>query len=463
MLLYIVQKFTNPRGITVTLSTQDNSESHPSRPRVIIIGAGFGGLYAARTLRNTNADVLLIDRHNYHTFTPLLYQVATSGLEPEQIAYPVRGIFHDSPNIQFLLGSVTEIDTHNRRVFVEAEDGVREESYDALIVAGGSVTNTFGNADLERHAFGLKDLDDAVGLRHHILRLFERAAWEEDRALRQALLTIVVVGGGPTGLETAGAMLELYRDVLRKDYHSLGDVQARVILVEATDRLLAPYPKGLQASALEQLQSLGVEVMLGSAVDQVADDHITLKDGTLIPTHTLIWAAGVKASPLATMLNVPLARGGRVPVQPSLEVVGLDNVYVIGDMAHLEDAHGQPYPMLAPVAQQGGILAARNILRKYAGQAQQHFRYNDRGTMATIGRDRAVAWVFNRIPLTGFLAWAAWLGLHLITLIGVRNRLGVFLNWAWNYLTYDRSVRVILGRETVPARERALERETTEV
>lgn len=445
----------------MSLNTPDTQETHTPRPRVIIIGAGFGGLYAARTLRNTDADVLLIDRHNYHTFTPLLYQVATSGLEPEQIAYPVRGIFQGVPNIHFLLGNVTEIDTHNRRVFVEAEDGVREEPYDALIVAGGSVTNTFGNADLDRYAFGLKDLDEAIELRQHILRLFERAAWEEDRALRQALLTIVVVGGGPTGLETAGAMLELYRWVLRKDYASLDDVQARVILVEATDRLLAPYPKGLQESALEQLKSLGVEVMLNAPVDGVAEDHITLKDGTLIPTHTLIWAAGVKASPLAAMLRVPLARGGRVPVTPTLEAAGLSGVYVIGDMAALEDANGQPYPMLAPFAQQGGILAAKNILRKHAGEAQKRFLYEDRGTMATIGRNRAVAWVFNRIPLTGFLAWAAWLGLHLITLIGVRNRLGVLLNWAWTYLTYDRSVRIILGRDGVPVGEEALERETT--
>jgi NADH:ubiquinone reductase (H+-translocating) len=424
-------------------------QSQPTRPRVVIIGAGFGGLYAARTLANTSADVLLIDRHNYHTFTPLLYQVATSGLEPEQIAYPVRGIFHGAPNIRFLLGTVTQIDTHTRRVIVEAEDGVREEPYDALIVAGGSVTNTFGNADLERYAFGLKDLDEAIALRHHILRLFERAAWEANPAVRAALMTIVVVGGGPTGLETAGAMLELYRWVLRKDYHDQGDLQARVILVEATDRLLAPYPEALRTSAYAQLNSLGVEVMMGSAVDAVAEDHITLKDGTRIGTHTLVWAAGVKASPLAALLDVPLARGGRVPVGATLDAVGLPGVYVIGDMAYLEDAHGQPHPMLAPVAQQGGILAARNILRAHAGQAQEAFRYHDRGTMATIGRNRAVAWVFNRIQLTGFLAWAAWLALHLVTLIGVRNRLSVLLNWAWTYLTYDRSVRIILERDEV--------------
>jgi NADH dehydrogenase len=428
-------------------------------PRVIIIGAGFGGLYAARQFCGKNVDVLLIDRNNYHTFTPLLYQVASSGLEAEGIAYPVRGIFRGKTNVRFLLGEVTAIDTVSQRVIVQAQDEVREESYDYLIVAGGSVTNYFGNADLERHAFGLKDLDDAVGLRHHILKLFERAAWESDAALRKALMTIVVVGGGPTGLETAGAMLELYRFVLRHDYGHEGDMHARVILVEATDRLLAPYPTGLQQAALEQLRSLGVEVLLGSPVDQVADDHVTLKDGTYIPTHTLIWAAGVKASPLATMLGVELQRGGRIPVQPTLEAVGLQNVYVIGDMAHLNDENGQPYPMLAPVAQQGGTLAAHNILRRMAGETQQTFRYNDRGTMATIGRNRAVAWVFNRIPLTGYFAWVAWLGLHLLTLIGFRNKVSVLINWVWNYLTFDRSVRIILDGEP----ERAAEREQVKV
>jgi NADH dehydrogenase len=422
-------------------------------PRVIIIGAGFGGLFAARALCGKPVNVLLIDRHNYHTFTPLLYQVATSGLEPEQIAYPVRGIFHGVNNVQFLLGEVTAIDTLNKRLIVNGQGDIREENYDYLIVAGGSVTNTFGNAALEQHAFGLKDLNEAVALRHHILRLFEEAAWETDEARRRALMTFVVVGGGPTGLETAGALLELYRYVLAKDYGHMDGMQAKVILVEATERLLAPYPTALQQSALAQLKALGVEVMLGNPVETVTPEFIILKDGTHIPTHTLVWAAGVKASPLAQMLGVSLERGGRVPVQSTLQVVGIDNAYVIGDMAHLTDAQGQPYPMLAPFAQQGGTLAAQNILRAIAGQPQQPFRYDDKGMMATIGRNSAVAWLFNRLPLTGFFAWVAWLGLHLLTLIGFRNRIGVLLNWVWNYITYDRSVRIILNEDEVQTKE----------
>jgi NADH:ubiquinone reductase (H+-translocating) len=419
-----------------------------TRQRVVIIGAGFGGIYAARGLRGQPVDVLLIDRNNYHTFSPLLYQVATSGLEPEEIAYPVRGIFRGDSNIKFLLGDVTHIDTTRRHLTVRVDGTTRDEAYDYLIVAGGSVTNTFGSADLDRYAFGLKDLNDAIDLRHHILRLFEQAAWEADADKRRAMMTIVVVGGGPTGLETAGAMLELYRHVLRKDYGHMDDMQARVVLIEATDRLLAPYPAALQQSALRQVQSLGVEVILANPVDEVADDHITLKDGTRIPTYTLVWAAGVKASPLAGMLGVELGRGGRVPVQTTLEVIGREHVYVVGDMAALEDDKGQPYPMLAPFAQQGGTLAAANILRAIRGEAQQPFHYADRGTMATIGRNRAVAWLFNRVQLTGFLAWVSWLGLHIITLMGFRNRLNVLINWGWNYLTYDRSVRIILEDET---------------
>jgi NADH dehydrogenase len=414
------------------------------RPRIVIIGAGFGGIFAARALRGQAVDVLVIDRQNFHTFTPLLYQVATSGLQPADIAFPVRGIFRGIDNIRFLLGEVTEIDTRARQVSVRADHSNRVEAYDYLIVAGGSVTNYFGNTSLEMVGLPLKDLQDAVALRHHILRLFERAAWETDESQREALMTIVVVGGGPTGLETAGAIQELYQWVLRKDYAGQQPSPAQVILVEAADRLLTPYPKDLQTAALEQLRSLGVEVLLNSPVTEITQDHIVLKDGTRIDTHTLIWSAGVKASPLAHMLGVALERGGRVPIAETMQASGLDDVYVVGDMAHLPDAQGQPYPMLIPFAQQGGTLAARNILRRISSQPQATFRYTDRGIMATIGRNRAVAWIFNRIPLRGWFAWIAWLGLHLLTLMGFRNRLSVILNWMWNYWTFDRSVRIIL-------------------
>ena len=411
------------------------------RARVIIIGAGFGGLYAAQTLKNKGVDVLLIDRQNFHTFTPLLYQVATCGLEAEEIAYPVRGIFRSGTNITFMLGEVVNIDQVERAVYIRTNGTVRREQYDYLIVAAGSVTNYYGNPDIERASFELKTLEDAVTLRNHILRLFERAAWTEDEDHRRALTTMVVVGGGPTGLESAGALRELYQHVLRKEYSNL---KPRIVLIEATDRLLLPFPGRLQELALQQLELLGVEVKLGSALAETAPDHIRLQDGTVIPTYTLIWSAGVKASPLAAMLGVPLAQRGRVPVTPMLEAIGCENICVIGDMASLEDKHGQSYPMLIPVAKQQGILAAKNILRRIKGWQPENFQYIDRGIMATIGRSRAVAWIFNRVQLTGYLAWLAWLGLHLIALMGFRNRVNVLLNWVWNYFTYDRSVRVIL-------------------
>ncbi|MFO7320928.1 MAG: NAD(P)/FAD-dependent oxidoreductase [Chloroflexota bacterium] len=412
--------------------------------RVIIIGAGFGGLYAARNLVKQNLDVLVIDRNNYHTFTPLLYQVATCGLEPEEIAYPVRGIFRNMPGFRFLVGEVVEINPTERWVAVQTNGHVRRELFDDLILAAGSVSNTFNNESVARYGFGLKDLSDAVRLRNHILRQFERAAWTSDPDERRALTTMVVVGGGPTGLEMAGALYELYDRVLRKEYDFLRDLKVRVVLVEAVDRLLLPFPERLQQAALEQVRDVGIEVILGNPVAEVSEREVRLKDGTTIASHTLVWAAGVKASPLAEMLAVPLKPGGRVPVHPTLEVIGHKGIYVVGDMAWLEDEKGAPYPMLIPVAKQQGILAARNILRRLRGEAQQPFHYHDRGIMATIGRSRAVAWIYNRIPLRGFVAWLAWLGLHLIALMGFRNRANVFINWVWNYLHYGAPVRLIL-------------------
>ncbi len=425
-----------------------------NRPQVVIIGAGFGGLFAARTLANTAVEVILIDRHNFHTFTPLLYQVATAGLDPGEIAYPVRAIFRHAPNIHPLMGEVETIDVAGRRVMVQSGGQSRAIPYDYLILAAGSMTQHFGLASVAEHALSLKDLPDAVTLRNHILRQFERAAWSDDAADRDAAATLVVVGGGPTGLETAGALHELAIRVLEQEYSRLErPVSPRVILVEAADHLLAPYPPSLRQAALDQLRSLGVEVILGDAVVEAGADSIRLRSGRVIPTRTLIWSAGVKASPLAAVLGVPLARDGRVPVRPSLEVPGLPQVYVVGDMAHVEDDRG-PYPMVIPVARQQGILAAQNILRQIRGEPPQPFRYRDRGMMATIGRSRAVAWIYNRIPLRGTIAWVAWLGLHLLWLMGFRNRLNVLVNWVWNYFTYDRSVRIVL--EEVRVRQTAL-------
>ncbi|MDZ4770406.1 MAG: NAD(P)/FAD-dependent oxidoreductase [Chloroflexota bacterium] len=412
------------------------------RLKVVIIGAGFGGLYAAQTLeRQADIDVLLIDKNNYHTFTPLLYQVATCGLDADAIAYPIRGIFRRQSNVDFLLGSVTAIDTTAQRVTVQASGEERIESYDRLIIAAGSVTNYFGNSAIGKFAFELKSLEDALRLRSHILSIFERAAWSADDAARYAYTTIVVVGGGPTGLETAGAMQELYSFVLKKEYTGL---TPRVILVEAVDRLLVAYPERLQAAAKRQLESLGVEVILGDAVEKAFDDHIILKSGRVIPTHTLVWSAGVQAAPAAELIATEVGKAGRLMVEPTMAVKNVENVYAVGDIVYLLNDKGVPYAAQIPVAKQQGELAARNLLRKRMMQAELPFVYRDRGIMATIGRSRAVAWLYYRIQLTGFAAWLAWLALHLVSLLGMRNRLNVLLNWVWNYFTFDRSARIIL-------------------
>ena len=425
--------------------------SHRNRPIVAIVGAGFGGLNAARQLAKADVDVLLIDRQNFHLFTPLLYQVATSGLEPGEIAYPVRGILRGKTNARFLLGSVEAIDPTNQTITIKTGQETRHESYEYLIVAAGTQSHFYGMAQVEQHAFGLKTLADAVVLRNHLLKSFESAAWLDNPAQQRARTTIVVVGGGPTGLETAGALRELVRYVLGREYRNqIPEDMGRVILVEKQNHLLESYPIRLQQAAQQQLEDLGVEVILGNSVVAAADDHIHLSDGQNIGTHTLVWTAGVTASPVAAMLGVPLRQAGRVPVRPTLQTVEFDAIYVVGDMAYLENDRGEAYPMLIPVAKQQGILAAKNIIRRLKHETQKPFTYkgfSDRGIMATIGRSRAVAWIFYKIPLTGFAAWLAWLVLHLITLMGFRNRLNVFVNWVWNYLTYDRAVRIILEHQ----------------
>lgn len=410
---------------------------------MIIVGAGFGGLFAARYLASKQVEVLLIDKNNFHTFTPLLYQVATCALDPSEIAYPVRGIFRENKNVRFLLGEVTGIDTQNQTVTVRMGEEALQEGYDHLLLAAGSVPTYFASADFRQHTFELHSLGDAIELRNHVLKLFERAVWTEDDQEREALLTIVVVGGGPTGIETAGAIHELYNHVLDQEYPQQ-KLDTRVILVELLPHLLSAYPEKLRASAKRQLESLGVEVKLNANIVEVVDTQVQFKDGTIIPTCTLVWAAGVKASPVGKLLGVGLASGDRLPVHDTLQVIGVGNVYAVGDMVYLDASHVNPYPMLIPVAQQQAILAARNILADIQGMPQSRFQYKDKGIMATIGRRRAVAWLYNRIPLSGFLAWLVWLVFHLLTLLGFRNRLNVLVNWVWNYFTFDRSVRIIL-------------------
>ncbi|OGO15734.1 MAG: pyridine nucleotide-disulfide oxidoreductase [Chloroflexi bacterium RBG_13_68_17] len=407
------------------------------RPRVVIVGAGFGGLRAARALRAAPVDVVLIDRRNYHLFQPLLYQVATAGLEPEQIARPVRAILRGQAHLTFRMAEVQGFDRQARVVQTQAGP----IAYDFLILACGSVTNFLGLPGVAQDGYGLKDLDDAVGIRNHILRRFEEAAAESGPERRRQLLALVVAGGGPTGVEMAGALAELRRVLLDRDYPALDPDEVRVSLLEASERLLPTMPDRLAAAAAERLTQKGVEVRLGAAVDEYSRGVIRLRSGEQIPAATLIWAAGARASSLAAGLGTSLGPQGRVPVQPTLQLPGSPEVYVIGDAAYLETG-GRGLPMMAPVAIQMAEAAAANILRQIGGRDPVDFLYRDPGSLATIGRNAAVAFIHG-FSFTGFPAWVVWLVVHLIQLIGFRNRLFVLINWAWDYFLYDRAVRLI--------------------
>lgn len=411
-----------------------------TKPRVVIVGAGFGGLRVARALRDKPVDVTIVDRHNYHTFIPLLYQVATAGLEPEAIAQPVRRIVR-AKNVRFRLAGVTGVDVERRRVLTEDS----EIEYDYLVLAAGSVTNYFGLDSVAGSSSALRDLDDAEALRSRVLRAFEAAANETDADRRAELMTIVVVGGGPTGIEMAGALSELRRHVLPHDFPGVDISRARVVLLEAVDSLLSGMHKSMQRRALSHLQKMGVDVRLNAKVSHADPSGITLASGERIAAGAVIWVAGVRAPSISESLPAPKASLGRVSVTDALHIAGDPTIYVIGDMAHVGGPETAPHPMLAPVAIQQGELAAKNILRHIAGNELESFKYNDRGTMVTVGRSRAVARVLG-LTFSGFLAWAMWLTVHLVWLIGFRNRALVLVNWAWNYLTYDRGVRLIRDR-----------------
>jgi len=408
-----------------------------SRPRVVIVGAGFGGLRAARTLRHAPIDVVLIDRHNYHLFQPLLYQVATAGLEPEQIAKPVRAILRGQTNLEFRLGEVTGVDFAARHVVTPSGP----VAYDHLILALGGETNFFGLESVQRHAIGLKDIPEAIAIRNHVLRCFEQAMLDEEADRRRALLTMVVVGGGPTGVEMAGALSELIRLVLVKDYPRLNIADVRVLLLEAADRLLGAMPAKLRQAAADTLWKKHVEVRFGAAVEEFDGSRVRLKGGEVIPARTLLWAAGVQAAGLTRRLGLRTARQGRVIVEATLRVPGHPEVSVVGDAAYLE-ADGQPLAMMAPVAIQMAETAARNVLRALRGEPPRAFQYRDPGSLATIGRNAAVAYI-RGFAFKGFPAWVVWLVVHLIQLIGFRNKLLVLINWAWDYFFYERAVRII--------------------
>jgi NADH:ubiquinone reductase (H+-translocating) len=419
-------------------------------PRVLIVGGGFGGLYAAFALSRRPVQVTLLDRRNHHLFQPLLYQVATAALSPGNIAQPIRHILRGSPNVRVFLGEASAVDLAARRVVLADGDTL---GYDFLILATGASHAYFGHDEWRPLAPGLKDIDDALEIRRRMLLAFEAAEREADPARRDALLTFVIVGGGPTGVEMAGALGEIARDVLVHDFRAIDPRQARIVLLEAGPRLLAAFAPPLAAAAARELAARGVEVRPATAVTRIAPGLV--EAGALrIATETVVWAAGVTASPLARTLGVPLDRVGRVLVEPDLSVAGHPEAFVIGDVAafrHDPATAGAPLPGLAPVAIQMGRHAARTILDAARGVPSRPFRYRDRGIMATIGRNAAVA-ESGRLRLTGFVAWLAWVLVHVLLLIGFRNRLVVMIEWAWAYLTFNRGVRLITGVSGLPRR-----------
>jgi NADH dehydrogenase len=412
-------------------------------PEVVVIGAGFGGLEVARHLDGRPVHVTLVDQRNFHTFQPLLYQVATAGLNAADVAHPVRGLFHQQGNVRFRQGQVGGVDWDARTVLLDGQPPLR---FDHLVVAAGASVTWFGTPGAAEHAFPLYTLEDATQLRNHVIERFE-AADADPRELDRGGLTFVVVGGGPTGVEMAGALTELFAMVFRKDYPRLEVHRARVVLVEMQDHVLAPFTAPSQRHALDTLRSRGVEVRLGAKVAAVGADSVTFADGEVLPCQTLVWAAGVQASPLAAALGLAQDRGGRIVVDADLQVAGHSGVWAIGDIAAARDGADGLLPQLAPVAMQSGRHVARQIGRLLDGKGTERFRYRDKGTMATIGRRAAVAELPGGIRLRGGPAWLAWLGLHLVFLVGKRNRLSVLLNWAWNYLTWDRGPRLILRTE----------------
>jgi len=401
----------------------------------VIIGGGFGGLYAARTLHRAEARITLIDRHNYHLFQPLLYQVATAALNPSDIAAPIRGILSRQKNISVILGEAASIDAAQK--LVHLADGAAI-AYDFLIVATGATHSYFGHPEWEADAPGLKSIDDALEIRRRVLLAFEAAERENDRDAQNALLTFVIVGAGPTGAELAGALSEIARQTMLRDFRRINPSSARVILIEGKDRVLPAYPPQLSEKARQQLERLGVEVLTNAMVTSLSSREVCIGDRT-IPTRTVLWAAGVQASPLARSLGVPLDRAGRVIVNGDLTIPNHDDVYVIGDLAAIDNVPG-----VAPAAIQEGTHAARNIERALAGKSRQRFRYRDKGSLATIGRAAAVA-DLGFIRLSGFIAWFAWLAIHIFFLIGFRNRFLVITQWAWAYVTYQRGARLITG------------------
>ncbi len=418
------------------------------RTRVLVLGAGFGGLAVVRGLRAAPVDVTVVDANNFHTFQPLLYQVATAGLDVDDVSFPIRGIVRGRwrrrpRNVSVRMARVNDLDLSHRTVTLD--DGA-VLGYDVLVLATGAVSADFGIPGVAEHTFPLKQLDDALALRAHLLDRFERAV--ADPALVAAgAIDVVVCGGGPTGVEMAGGLVELYTKVLAKDFPELPVASARITLVELADRLLTPFHPESSRRALRALHRRGVDVRLGVGVVRVGAGGVQLDDGTFLAAHTVVWATGVTAGGLAAMTGTPTGRGGRLVVEADLSLPGHPEVFAVGDLALALGPDGAPLPQVAQPAIQGGRHVAAQIRRRLAGQPTTPFRYRDKGQMATIGRHAAVAELAFGGRFGGPIGWVMWLGLHLVYLMGFRNRINVLVNWAWNYLTYDRGSRILRESE----------------
>jgi len=411
------------------------------RKRVVVLGGGFGGLTFCRTFQHPEAEIILIDRQNHHLFQPLLYQVATAGLSDSEIAQPIRSILADREDVMVRLAEITDIDVVGRRVVTSVGDF----EYDYLVVGLGGCTSYFGHPEWEKHAPGLKSLDDAQRIRHDLLMAFEAAENTSDEAERRRLMTVVVVGGGPTGVELAGACAELTRVVLKADFRRIDLTQARVILIEGSSRLLGQFSEELGMEAQRELERMGVEVRCGVRVRDIRAGEVELA-GEILRAGNILWGAGVAASPLTARLGAPIDRAGRVKVEPDLSLPGRPEVFAIGDLAAVIDRDGQVVPGVSPAAMQEARHVARQIEEELGGdpQPRRPFDYWDKGSMATIGRSAAVA-KMGSLELTGWVAWLAWLFVHLVFLVGFRNRLAVMLQWAYSYFTYRRGARIITG------------------
>jgi NADH dehydrogenase len=440
-------------GSRLGASPVNDERTSPVIPHVVIVGGGFGGLYAAKALRRQPVRITLIDRKNHHTFQPLLYQVATAGMNPSEIAVPIRRVLRKQKNVVVLLNEVTSIDLAARQVALLTG----EIAYDYLIVATGATHSYFGHDDWARFAPGLKSVEDALEIRSRVFSAFEAAEWEDDEATRRALMTFVIVGGGPTGVELAGTLVEIAKRTLPDDFRRIDPARAKVILIESAPRVLTAYVEPLSEKARRQLDELGVEVRTGAPVTAIDSEGVILR-GERIAARTVLWAAGVAASPVARTLGVPLDRAGRVIVEPDLTVPGHPEVFVIGDLAAVQQ-DGKPVPGVAPAAIQGGQYVGACIRAALRGKPRPAFHYRDKGSLATIGRAAAIA-DFGRFKLTGFIAWVAWFAIHIFFLIGFRNRFLVLLQWAWAYMTYERGARLITGNPPVLPRVYAARRAT---